>query len=336
VQAAADKPLVCLTEHGPARQTLEVSLNYQVPASLDETHMQRDDELVDLPITTRISLMPGVRRVDIETTVENNAADHRLRVHFPVPVQVDIFDTEGHFDVITRSLDLPTDTANWVEQPVPTHPQRAWADVSGVPDRRDGRMGLLVANRGLPEVESLRTEAGTAAAGAAEIALTLLRCVGWLSRGDLSNRQGPAGPVVPTPEAQCPGLHTFHYALVPHTGGWQTALHQAYAFNAPLRAAVTSAHTGALPAGGSFVQIEPASLVVSAIKKAEQGNGLIVRFWNTGVEPCDTAVKLWKRPTRAARCNLGERTLEALAIEADGTVRVSTRGREIVTLRTEF
>ncbi len=324
VTAPAAAPLVRMIEFGPARQTLEVSMTYQIPARLGEARGQRSEELVELPITTRISLIPGVRRVAVETTVENRAADHRLRVHFPVPVRVEGFEAEGHFDVITRSLDLPTDTQDWVEQPAPTHPQRAWADVS------DGEIGLLVANRGLPEVEVLRTEIGS------EMALTLLRCVGWLSRSDMSVRQGHAGPGLATPEAQCIGKYTFHYALVPHSGGWQGVFDEAHAFNAPLRGVVTSSHSGTLPTDGSFVQVASEELTISAVKEAEDGRGLIVRFWNTSTEPGEGTVKLWKPPARVARCNLGERELAPMEADADGTIHVSARGREIVTLRVEF
>ena len=39
------------------------------------------------------------------------------------------------------------------------------------------------------------------------LGLTLLRCVGWLSRDDLSTRYKHAGPGLETPGAQCLGLH---------------------------------------------------------------------------------------------------------------------------------
>jgi alpha-mannosidase len=323
------KPLICLTERGPAGQTLEIVAKTRIPDGLGETRDQRSQEWVDLPITTRVSLIPGVCRVDIETTVENYAADHRLRVHFPVPAFVDSFDAEGHLDVVTRSLDLAVDTQEWAEQPAPTHPQRAWADVS------DGKVGLMVANRGLPEVEVLRMEEGS------EIALTLLRSVGWLSRGDLSVRRGHAGPGLPTPEAQCIGEYTFHYALIPHGGDWQGSADfrpfvEAHAFAAPLRAVSTYVHTGTLSAQGSFVEVAPENLVISAVKEAENGEGLIVRFWNASAEPCEGTIVLWKPFRCVARCNLGEREIEPLKADTDGIVHVSVRGREIVTLRMEF
>ncbi|MGC9520724.1 MAG: alpha-mannosidase [Anaerolineae bacterium] len=324
VQTAAEAPRIQRVEAGPLRQALEISQVYRVPAALGETRHERGDEMVELPITSVISLTTGVPRVEVATTVENGAKDHRLRAHFPVPVRVDTFATEGHMDVITRSLDLPIDTEEWVEQPVGTHPQRTWSDVS------DGETGLLVANRGLPEIEALRTPEGT------ELALTLLRCVGWLSRGDLSVRRGHAGPGLPTPEAQCLDTYTYHYALVPHAGGWQTACDQAYAFNAPFRSVMTGAHEGALPSAASFIEVAPETMIVSAVKEAEDGEGLIVRMWNRSADGCEATVRFWRRPSRIALCNMGERNLEELDLAGDGSVEVAARGRQIVTLRAEF
>jgi len=260
--------------------------------------------------------------------VENRAADHRLRVHFPVPVKVDTFDVEGHFDVITRSLDLPTNTDEWVEQPSRTHPQCAWAQVN------DGKTGLMVANRGLPEIEALRADQATGLG--TELALTLLRSVGWLSRADMSVRRGHAGPGLPTPEAQCIGETTFDYALIPHGAAWTDAADQAQAFNAPLRAVPTPAHTGTLSSHGSFVEVGPDNLIVTAVKEAEDSNGLIVRFWNTDEAACEATVKFWQKPASISLCTLGERIVSPLDMDATGIVTVPARGREIVTLVAKF
>ncbi len=48
-----------------------------------------------------------------------------------------------------------------------------------------------------------------------DLRMTLLRCVGHLSRADLSTRPGHAGWPTPTPEAQCPGVDRFQLAVVP-------------------------------------------------------------------------------------------------------------------------
>ena len=62
---------------------------YRVPAGLMLDRAHRSDDLVRLPITTRVSLSAGVPRIDFSTTVENHATDHRLRVLFPTPIVTD-------------------------------------------------------------------------------------------------------------------------------------------------------------------------------------------------------------------------------------------------------
>jgi alpha-mannosidase len=319
----ATPPAVRLLVADEVGATLEVALTYQVPVSLAaEERARRSGETMALPIVTRVTLTPGVPRVDFETTVENGARDHRIRVHFPTGLQVDSACADGHFDVVTRPLDLPAETGGWAEQPVPTCPQRAFVDVS------DGKQGVMLANRGLPEYEVLRGEDG------AEIALTLLRCVGWLSRGDMHCRQSHAGPGEAAPEGQCPGRYTFHYSLIPHTGDYRQAHALAYGFQTDLRALSTDANSGPLPTTFSFVAVEPATLELSAVKEPEDGAGLIVRCWNVGDEPVEGTVRLWRPFRRALRVNLAEVEATELAHDADA-VRLPVRGRQVVTTKFE-
>jgi len=203
---------------------------------------------------------------------------------------------------------------------VGTYPQKSFVDVN------DGERGLLLANRGLPEYEVLSEEDGST------IALTLLRCVGWLSRDDLPNRRGHAGPPLPTPQAQCLGHHTFEYALVPHEGGWERAFAQAHAFSSPLRAVAATSHLGPLPQAGALVEVAPASLVVSAIKLPEEGEGLIVRLYNTEGHFVEGSVWVSIPFQRARLVDLQERALEELALER-GVVRLRVRPGQVVTLR---
>jgi alpha-mannosidase len=319
----ATTPTINLIEAGPAQQTLEIEMTYRLPASLAEDRSRRSEETVEMPIRTRVSLYPGVRRIDFTTTVENRARDHRLRVHFPVPIQTDCSHADGHFDVVQRSLDLPQDTADWVEQPVPTHPQRTFVDVN------DGERGLMVINKGLPEYEVLR-------AAGVEVALTLLRCVGWLSRDDLHSRRGHAGPAIETPGAQCLGEHTFEYAIVPHSGSWEAGFAQAHAFNTPLRAVATGIHAGKLPPQLSFVQIEPPSLVISAIKQAEHSDGLIVRFYNIADKEVAGRLKLYRPFAKAALANLNEEEIEELKSNERGEIELPVKRKQVVTVKFEF
>ncbi|MFQ5813092.1 MAG: alpha-mannosidase [Anaerolineae bacterium] len=323
VSKAAATPTIGVIEAGPTRQTLEIRMTYRLPVTLAEDRSTRSEQMVEVPIKTRVSLYPGVRRIDFTTTVENHARDHRLRVHFPTPIQTDCSNAEGHFDVVRRPLDLPENTAGWIEQPVPTHPQRTFVDVN------DGEVGLMVINKGLPEYEVVKGRTG-----GVTVALTLLRGVGWLSRDDLHSRRGHAGPAVETPGAQCLGKQTFEYAIVPHAGSWEACFEQAHAFNAPLRAVPTAVHSGQLPPQLSFVQIEPASLVISAIKQAESGEGLIVRFYNISAEEAKGRLKVHRPFAKATLVNLNEGEIAELKSD-EREVELSVRGKQIATVKFE-
>jgi alpha-mannosidase len=140
---------------------------------------------------------------------------------------------------------------------------------------------------------------------------------------------------VETPAAQCLGKHTFEYALVPHSGGWETCFEQAHAFNVPLRAIPTGVHSGQLPSQLSFVQIEPASLVISAIKQAEGGEGLIVRFYNISAEEVKGRLRVCRPFARATLVNLNEEELEELRGNEGTELELSVRGKQIVTVKFE-
>ena len=324
VSAPVEPPQIRV-QAGPAavaRQTLDIALVYRLPASLSTDRRSRAAEWVDVNLHTKVGLSPGVRRVDVHTVVNNLASDHRLRVHFPAPLVASSAEYDAHFDVISRPLGLPAeDTATWVEQPVAEQPQGHFVDVS------DGRIGLLVANRGLPEVEVIPGE------GQTTIALTLLRCVGWLSRDDLHCRRGHAGPMLPVPGAQCLGAYEFDYALIPHPGDWRAVFSEGYAFAAPLRAVGTDRHAGELPLEATMVAVEPAEFVVTAIKQAEDGEGWILRGYSVAGEVLQVRLQPWRHFARAARVRLDEEWLEALMVESDGSVQFAVRPREIASVR---
>ncbi len=306
---------------GPVQQRLELHLELRLPAGLSPDRKSRSPRTVAVPVKTQATLARGVTRLDIHTELENNARDHRLRVHFPVPFLPEAGDHDGHFEVVQRPIGVPAFDESWVEQPRPEVPQRAFTDVS------DGQLGLMVANRGLPEVEVLKN-----ADGNGEIALTLLRCVGWLSRDDFSTRKGHAGPMIATPAAQMPGSQSFDYAVIPHAGDWKNAFQEAYAFEAPLRAAVTGIHQGSLAPAGAFVAVEPQTFAISAVKEAETGDGWLVRGYNLTGETKEVTLKPWRRFRSAALADLAEEAKSELRLADDGSVTFQAGGHQIVTV----
>jgi alpha-mannosidase len=310
-----------------ASQTLELAIELTVPAELAADRKSRSEEITSINIVSRLTLSPGIPRVDIHTEVENDARDHRLRVHFPTglvdsedaPLAADF---DGHFEIVRRPIGLPEFDETWVEQPRPEVPQRAFTDVS------DGTRGLMVANRGLPEVAVLKRTTG-----ATEIAVTLLRCVGWLSRDDLYTRPGHAGPGLETPGAQLLGDWEFDYSIIPHIEGQTQPYQFAYAFETPLRAAATGLHGGSFSSSASFVDVEPGSFVISAVKETEDGKGWLVRGYNIGAVETSVTMKPWHRFRLVELVNLAEEKMEVLEVAQDNSISFTARTHEIVTVK---
>lgn len=301
---------------------LEISYLLEIPSKLNPDRKKRSKKLVSVPILSRVSLLPGLPRIEIQTEIDNQAEDHRLRVHFPAPVEVDSAVHEGHFEVISRELGLPEYDETWAEQPRPEVPQRAFSDIS------DGQIGLMIANRGLPEIEVI----SLAEKGETELALTLVRSVGMLSRDDMPVRQGHAGPALETPGGQVLGKEIYQYAIIPHEGDWRAAYQQAYAFETGLRAFETDLHQGQLADSGSFLSHSPSEFVISAVKEAEDGKGWLVRGYNNSSTAIQVNLKPWRRFTQAWRINLAEEPLSNLEFEDDGSVKLAVAGHQIASI----
>ena len=319
-----EPPEIELVSSGPVRSILRISARWSLPDACTSARDGRSDQLTISPIVSEVSLIPGVCRIDIHTSVENTAKDHRLRVTFPLPYPVETAAAEGTFEVRLRPIAAPrpADITEWIEDPVNTFPQKRFVDAS------NGTIGLGVLNRGLPEYEIVQDESGQMA-----VAVTLLRCVEWLSRGDLPTRKGHAGPMERTPEAQCLGHHEFDYALVPHSGDWEAeetlVLREAQAFNTPVRVLVSEQHEGQIPSRSTLVEVEPNALVVSAIKQSETGQGMIVRIYNPLSHTVEATIRPGFACTQAFVTNLNE---EPTGHPQGVPLHVGLRSGEILTV----
>ncbi|OGO07368.1 MAG: hypothetical protein A3K46_07380 [Chloroflexi bacterium RBG_13_60_9] len=153
-----------------------------------------------------------------------------------------------------------------------------------------------------------------------------------MSRDDFPSRTGHAGPMLPLPGAQMEGHWEFDYAVIPHAGDWRTASREARAFTASLRAVEADAHAGVLPACGSIVDVTPPEFEISAIKRSEDGCGMLVRGWNTTERPLRVHIRPGKKFARAERVNLAEERLRSLRPGRNGEVTLTAKPLEIVTV----
>jgi hypothetical protein len=319
----------CWCAAGPAQGGLVAELSVRqtlrTPRALAPGGRSRSARLVALPITSVLRLRAGCRWLEIETAVDNQAHDHRLRVLFPTGAAADAVHSDGQFAVSSRPP-VPEPQSDWCQPPSGIAPHHTWFSAG------DGYRGVAVLSEGLPEHEGLPGEDGLV------LALTLLRAVGELSRGDLATRSGQAGPIRPVPDAQCLGVHRFRYGVLPHAGEVLEAgiPGLAAAFDSPLLARAAAPGVGHLPASLSLVELDGACLELTALKRSETGDRLVVRFYNTTHRPTAGRVRFGFPMARVCRATAEEEdTGELTPLPGSGWYRIDVQPAEIVTLLAE-
>jgi alpha-mannosidase len=323
--------------NGPAVQRCQIDYGWPLPESLDHLRRKRSETRIPCPLRVVVSLAQGVPRVDLQVTFDNRVRDHRLRMAFPSQVNTEASFSSAQFDVVSHPISVqPIPDEAWVEDAPTTFPHQDWVDLS------DGERGLCIITRGLPEYEVLDTVRR-------EVAITLLRAVGYLGAGtDLQTAAVGAGPHLATPEAQIQRRLTFSLAVLPHQGTWDQAevWRQALAYNNPPRVITTGmvksqpVPTGAhRPAGQSLLMVEGRNVILSSLKKAETSEALVLRLYNPSSVASEATVKLPFQPEKVQLTGLDEQprppaTPEAdLTIEAGGKIRFSIPPKKIITLR---
>jgi alpha-mannosidase len=79
------------------------------------------------------------------------------------------------------------------------------------------------------------------------------------------------------------GIQTFRMWLVPHSGSWQSAgiVRLAEQYTAPVPVLYQGIHPGTRPQSGSFLSVDVGNVIATALKKAEEGQDLILRCYET-------------------------------------------------------
>ena len=320
---------VRLVRAGAAAAELVVNASYRVPESLAADRAARAAKTVVLPVSLCLRLAAGLDRLDVAVSLDNTARDHRLRLFARAPFAAKRFRVESAFETAERPIAPAPDAfgpGRPAELPVGACPQRAFATLD------DGARAFSVANRGNAEVEAVPE-----ASGGTSLAITLLRAVGALSRGDLGLRRGHAGPPFETPAAQVPGRHRAELALCWHGADDADAVAKLHRFVYPPVAVAGAGPADApLRDGARLLEVDDPAVVVSAIEPRADGSAIVRVYEAAG--RARTASLAWHAPggwTWQA-VDLAERPEPGAPLESDGSrVRVPLRAWELRNLRVQ-
>ncbi|HET9615477.1 MAG TPA: hypothetical protein VFP22_11755 [Candidatus Limnocylindrales bacterium] len=303
--------VVAAVERGPVRGAVEIVARYDWPIGLTADGQGRSAVSAPVEITTRLELRVGEPFVRVSLAFANPARDHRVRFHVPLPSPADHSSAEGQFAVVDRGLDAE---AGHGEIPTPTFPAAGFVHAAGV--------SVL-----LDHVTEYELVDGR------ELALTVLRSTGLISRNDNPAREDPAGPEVPVPDAQLVGPWRFRFAILPHVGGWESAaaVTNAEVDHLPFLTAPGRATGPNEPFAVEGLSIDGRGVVLSALRRRDEE--LEVRL--VAEMPTATAATIagpW--PIREARdVDLLGRPGGPLDVRDDGTLVLQLAAWEIRTVR---
>lgn len=325
------KASITLLESGPIYALFKIEHRVKLPSGLAPDRLRRSESEVLYPILTLVRLSANAPTLDFKTIINNVAKDHRLRVVFPTDIETRYSHSDQQLDVAKFKI-KPEAYPEEVPEgmviagkdlvQVASKPQKNWVDLT------NGSRGFALLSSGLPEYEvyPLRNS----------IALTLLRCVGWLARTDLLTREGDVGWEFFTPEAQCLGKYEFNYSILPHRGDWAKGrvYYWAEARSSLLQIIQVEEQKGELPPSKSFLSISPEILNVASIKLAENNDDLIVTLINRSEDEVSGEVKFGFPIRKVYQVNLVEEIQKELDFRRN-KIKLKLKGKGLLSLRFE-
>lgn len=246
-------------------------------------------------IRQRICLWRDSRRVDFVTEVDWQERQTLLRTLFPLHINAARATCEIQFGAVERPTHRNT---TWDQARFEVCAHR-WVDLS------EGDYGVALLNDGKYGHSLHHSTLG----------ISLLK-----------------GSIHPDPAAD-QGQHRFTYSLLPHPGDWRAAqvARRAYELNVPLRVQRSIMRLPPQPSV-SFLSTPNDHIIVETIKRAEDGDGLIIRIYEAHNQRGPASL-VFDRPIIAAtETDLLERATEALPVDGNA-VHVNIRPFEVKTLR---
>ena len=294
-----------------------VSHILQIPDNVEgeAENTRRTSNLVDLPISSILTLRKGQRWLDVHTTIDNQAENHRVRACFPTRLAVEESASEATFDVIKRPIVQPKES-NYYGAPNPQFPMHRFVDMS------DDKLGLAILNEGLREYEALVDEDRT-------LAITLVR--GFPAQQSPVIDQWDVYPWMKL--AQSLGVNECHYAIMPHAGDWQQAglYREADQFVLPLETAQAGKGGGGMPKQLSFLEVGPEEITLSAMKKCDERDSMILRLFNPTDDAIEGTISCHQDIKEAWITNMNEERREQLTVSGT-SINVPFAHKQVITL----
>jgi alpha-mannosidase len=143
-------------------------------------------------------------------------------------------------------------------------------------------------------------------------------------------------PKYPDSEADI-GKHKFTYSIYPHKGDWRDGgtYRRAYEMNYPLKTVIGQRGGSDMDEVLSYVKCNNPEIMITALKKSEDSEDIILRFFETHGRKVDAEFTFAKNIVRIKETDLIERPLKNLTFNGNMVI-IPTNPHEIKTLLIKF
>jgi alpha-mannosidase len=317
-----------IVENNPLKGVIAVNQKISVPEGLKKDELGRSAKRKEIDLVSRLILKKGCPYLEFETEIDNTCKDHRLRSAFPSDTNTDEGYAGQPFDVVKRPVQgegVNKHNAGEYETLLNYHPMEGLCGIG------DGKRGFTLAAGGVMEYEILPMRN--------TLCLTLIRATEKEHVGVLAT-----GSKFKVNEAQLQRKMNFSYAFIPHSGHYEESLPSVEECLNPVYGVQKdfleeesmpdyTEPVKCLPVKGGFFSVE-GGMAFSRLKPAENGDGLIVRFFN----PSETELRSVLRMTfpfllkSAELLKMNEEKMNDLVIDGNGC-SFTAKAKKIVTLR---
>lgn len=280
--------------HGPAK--IRVIENGPVRATIEVERWTGGSKFVQ---RFRLAAGQAGDRVEVENHIDWQTHETALKAAFPLANP----NSKATYDLQVGAIERGNNEPKKYEVP-----QHQWFDVTGT----DGKYGVAILND---------SKFGSDKPSDDTIRLTLLYTPGV--RGGYQDQA-----------YQDFGRHTILYAIAPHVGDWRQGdvAWKAKRMNQPLRAFVVPAHNGALGKQISIASTSTGQVDIQAIKRAEDGDGIIVRLRELTGKPANLNVSFLGGVVSASEVDGQERPVGPAQV-SNGRLVASVKGYSLKAYR---
>lgn len=304
----------CL-ENGPLFASMQIQTAMKLPSCCENDYIQRSDTYQEFIIDTVVSLHKHSQYLSFTTNLQNTVKDHKLQMHFALGSEVRKYFARMPFDVIERQC--------------PKAYEPEWTEKPDLHDPNQGFIGLYTGNRGIAVFNHALYESGISNTSNGTISITLLRC--FQQYGNWSKVRWK------DLQFQNPGHYTFHYAVYPFSGDWESGgVYENYIhFSNNLEAMQFTAMPGHQPPELSMIEIIGKGVYASTIKLAENRNSILVRLYNPGNKTRNVKLASLRPVASAFLVNMQEEKPETAAVN-NNIIRMRIKHHQIISIIIHF